>query len=251
MSQLVFDADAVQQLRINSPECKETLEMGNPRPNKFSPPNRNLSDEDLPGFNAFVEKWWDECTRLERSLLGILGRALHLKDETLLCQLQAKDVCHISWAFYPSMPISPLKNNALRRLNAHTDFGGLTLLFQDMVGGLEVHDGKAFKPVVPKRGTVVCNIGDMLERQTNGRWKSALHQVAAPREAMMQEGFDPNGSVVDRYSIIYFGIPDPDAIIESLPGCEKPGKWIPTMVGDWDEKMTSAEWLQKRLALEY
>ncbi|KAI1864628.1 hypothetical protein JX265_008352 [Neoarthrinium moseri] len=251
VSQLVFDADQVKQLRVTSPECKETLEMGNPHPNSFSPPNRTLPDDDLPGFNSFVEQWWDECTRLERSLLHILGQVLQLEDDTLLCQLQSKDVCHISWAFYPSMPIAPLTNNMQRRLNAHTDFGSLTLLFQDMVGGLEVHDGNDFKPVVPKRGTVVCNVGDMLERQTNGRWKSALHQVAAPKEVMIQKSFEPNKSVVDRYSIIYFGLADPEAMIESFPGCEESGKWKPTMVGDWDERMTSAQWLQKRLALEY
>lgn len=35
--------------------------------------------------------------------------------------------------------------------------------------GLEIHDGEAFRPVIPKPGTVVINIGDMIERQTNGR----------------------------------------------------------------------------------
>ncbi|KAK8857337.1 thymine dioxygenase [Apiospora arundinis] len=251
VTQLVFDADEVQRLRTSIPERKETLEMGNPRPNENSPPNRNLPEEDLPGFVAFTESWWDHCTRLQHSLLGILGRVLQLRDEELLSKLQTKDVCHVSMNFYPSTPIGPLKSRQAQRLNAHTDFGGLTLLLQDMVGGLEVHDGKLFKPVIPKRGTVVCNVGDMLERQTNGRWKSALHQVVAPTVTTMQKGFEQTDSVVDRYSIVYFGIPDPDAIIETLPGCEEPGKWTPSMVGDWEKSMTSAEWLQKRLEQEY
>ena len=39
----------------------------------------------------------------------------------------------------------------------------MALVFQDMVGGLEVHDRKQFLPVVPKPGTVVNNVGDILD----------------------------------------------------------------------------------------
>jgi isopenicillin N synthase-like dioxygenase len=251
VSQLVFDEKKVQELRKTSHERKETYEMGNPYPNGESAPNRWLAEEHLPGWRAFVEKWWDECTKLERSMLKFLGQVLELEDDELLCKRQSRDLNHMSWAFYPSMPIAPLKNRQLRRLNAHTDFGGLTLLFQDMVGGLEIHDGQVFKPVVPKRGTVVLNVGDMLERQSNGRWKSGLHQVTAPSEANMEAGFKSHDAVVDRYSIIYFGQPDPESLVDTLPGCESRGKWKPNMIGEWDEIMTSQEWLQKRLAFEY
>ncbi len=48
------------------------------------------------------------------------------------------------------------------------------MLFQAQIGGLEVHDGEYYKPIVPKPGTIILNVGDMLERQTNGRWKSFL-----------------------------------------------------------------------------
>ena len=123
-----------------------------------------------------------------------------------------------------------------------------------MVGGLEVHDGEVFRPVIPKPGTVIINVGDMLERQSNGRWKSALHQVAAPRESMEAKklGTEVNGeTVVDRYSIIFFGTPDPESIVGTLPGCEQKGKWKPNMIGEWGEEMTVGEWIQKRLAAEY
>lgn len=258
VSQLVFDRDEVQALRKSAPERKETLEMGNPHPvGKDVAPNRWLREDVFPGFQSFVEDWWDECTRLQHALLVYLCEALGLTDTEHLSRQQTRDVCHMSWAFYPSMPLEPLQNRQLRRLNAHTDFGQLTLLFQDMVGGLEVHDGHMFRPVMPKPGTVIINVGDMLERQSNGRWKSALHQVAAPREYMQVKPKE-NGhklgdasQVVDRYSIIYFGTPDPDVMVETLPGCENKGKWNPNMVGAWGEKMTAAEWIQKRLAAEY
>ncbi|KAI1870343.1 uncharacterized protein JN550_005271 [Neoarthrinium moseri] len=251
VSQLIFDEAKVADLRLTSPERKETLEMGNPYPNKESAPNRWLPEDALPGMRAFCERWWDACTALEKSMLRILGEALELDDSELLYRKQRRDLCHMSWNYYPSMPIGPLKSRQLRRLNAHSDFGCLTLLFQDGVGGLEVHDGHVFRPVVPKRGTVVINVADMLERQTNGRWKSALHQVVAPRESMMQKGFEPVSAVIDRYSLVYFGLPDPEVIIDTLPGREQRGKWDPNMKGDWGTEITAAEWLQKRLALEY
>lgn len=255
MSQLVFDREEVQELRKTSPERKETLEMGNPYPNDDGPRNRYVSEDILPGFRAFIEKWWDECTSLEHQLLRYLCQSLHLEDERLLEKRQNRDVCHMSWAYYPSMPIATLKSRQLRRLNAHTDFGQLTLLFQDMVGGLEVHDGETFRAVIPKSGTVIVNVGDMLERQSNGRWKSALHQVVAPREDMIQDEsqitWSNDKAVADRYSVIYFGTPDPESIVENLPHCEERGNWKPTMIGDWDEKLTAGEWIQKRLAAEY
>ena len=225
--------------------------MGNPYGNKNAAPNKWLAQEHLPGLRAFTEKWWDECTKLERSLLQLLGQSLELEDDLLLCKKQSQDLCHMSWAYYPSMPLSVLNSGQERRLNAHTDFAGLTLLFQDMVGGLEIHDGELFRPVVPRKGTVVLNVGDMLERQSNGRWKSGLHRVVAPTGKVTNGHGTTEESVVDRYSIIYFGQPDPESIVDTLPGCEQRGKWKPNMIGEWDEITTCREWLQKRVAAEY
>ncbi|KAH8597684.1 hypothetical protein B0O99DRAFT_567851 [Bisporella sp. PMI_857] len=224
VSQLVFDRNEVEELRKTAPETKETLEWGNPLDD--TAPNRWLSEGVFPGFRDFMELWWSECVRLEHALLRCLSLALGLSDPDYLSKNQTRDICHMNLAYYPSMPVVPLKTGQLRRLNAHTDFGQLTLLFQDMVGGLEVHDGHVFRPVIPKPGTVIINVGDMLERQTNGRWKSALHQVAAPREFMRRPDAeiheDGNGDrVVDRFSIIFFGTPDPDSLVDTLPGCEK------------------------------
>jgi isopenicillin N synthase-like dioxygenase len=254
VSQLVFDRSEVEELRKSAPETKETLEMGNPRDPIV--PNRWLPEESFPGFRSFMESWWDACARLEHALLRCLCQALNLSDPDILSKKQTRDVCHMSMAYYPSMAVAPLKTRELRRLNAHTDFGQLTLLFQDMVGGLEVHDGQVFRPVVPKQGTVVINVGDMLERQSNGRWKSALHQVVAPRELMQGWKGDEsqvNGAdmVGDRFSIIFFGSPDPESMVETLPGCEEKGRWNPNMIGEWGDKMTAGEWIQKRLAAEY
>ncbi|KFY80239.1 hypothetical protein V499_00867 [Pseudogymnoascus sp. VKM F-103] len=147
------------------------------------------------------------------------------------------------------MPTSPLMNREARRLNAHTDFGQLTILFQDMVGGLEIHDDEAgiYRPVLPKAGTVIVHIGDMLEKQSNGRWKSALHHVTGPRQSMYGKEVD-NDTVVDRHAIAFYAHPDYEMLVESLPGCEKKGKWESL---EWEDNMTAGDWMNKRVTLEY
>jgi hypothetical protein len=99
------------------------------------------------------------------------------------------------------VPTQLLNSGKLARVPAHSDFGTLTLLFQDDVGGLEIADlGSAnteksaefekhgsFTPVKPVPGTVVVNIGYLLMRWSNGRWKNTIHRVMGPSSLPMQE----------------------------------------------------------------
>ncbi|KAM3426609.1 hypothetical protein NHJ13734_009356 [Beauveria thailandica] len=65
----------------------------------------------------------------------------------------------------------------------HTDFGSMTLLLQDMVGGLQVKHGEdAWIDMKPNRGAYVVNIGDMLHKWTKGEYKSTVHRVLSPKE---------------------------------------------------------------------
>ncbi|KAH8698798.1 2OG-Fe(II) oxygenase superfamily protein [Talaromyces proteolyticus] len=249
--QMVFDADEAEEFRQKNPDYKETLELGNPFSDEV-PPNRWLPDHLLPGFKNFVESWWTDCATLAHSLYGSVGEALKLRNEDYFCRIHSKDDCHMTWNFYPSMRLQALHSADAKRLNAHTDFGTLTIVFQDAVGGLEVHDGHMFRPIVPIPGAVVVNVGDMLEQQSNGQWKSALHRVVGPANLMkpgsVQDGDQDNA--IDRYSLVYFGVPNPSEKIEIAPGCEEPGKWKPNMSGDWG-KLSARQWIEKRLAVEY
>ncbi len=108
---------------------------------------------------------------------------------------------------YPPVNAANLQPGQLGA-GAHTDYGFLTLLFQDDVGGLQVQDKTgAWIDVPPTPGAIVVNSGDLLERWTNRRYRSTLHRVV-PRDASRT-----------RYSIAMFIDPDPDAEVSVLPSC--------------------------------
>ncbi len=115
---------------------------------------------------------------------------------------------------------------------AHTDFGTITILFQDSKGGLQVqHLNGEWIDAPPIDGTVVVNTGDLISRWSNDFFKSTPHRVV-PRPAAMKNG---------RLSIAFFSDPDPDVIIETFPRCitpENPQKY---------DAITAGEHIQKRI----
>ncbi|CAK9314722.1 unnamed protein product [Citrullus colocynthis] len=103
---------------------------------------------------------------------------------------------------YPPCP----KPDLIKGLRAHTDAGGIILLFQDdKVSGLQLLKDGAWVDVPPLRHSIVVNIGDQLEVITNGKYKSVLHRVVAQPEG---EG---------RMSLASFYNPGSDAVIFPAP----------------------------------
>ncbi|HWE71550.1 MAG TPA: 2-oxoglutarate and iron-dependent oxygenase domain-containing protein [Stellaceae bacterium] len=86
----------------------------------------------------------------------------------------------------------------------HTDYGLLTLLAQDKHGGLQVRTDDGWIDAPPLPGTLICNIGDMLDRLTGGWYRSTPHRVL-------------NTSGVDRLSFPLFFDPNLSAAIRPLP----------------------------------
>ena len=127
--------------------------------------------------------------------------------------------------YYPAVTETAVPGQL--RLGAHTDYGSLTVLYQDGTpGGLQVHRDGGWQdaPLVP--GTFVVNIGDLMSRWTNDRWVSTLHRVQVP----VQERWG-----VPRLSIPYFHQPNDDAVIEAIPTCvdvDNPPRYAPITSGE-------------------
>ena len=119
------------------------------------------------------------------------------------------------------------------RAGAHEDINAITLLLGAEEAGLELQtrDGR-WIPVSPKPGEIVINIGDMLQRLTNGRLRSTPHRVVNPT---------PDRASKARYSMPFFLHFRSDFLIDALPETVPAGeqpKWPP---------ITANDYLQERL----
>ena len=200
-------------------------------------------------------------------LLDFLSAALGLSHEESLSQYHVKCNSTLSLIRYPPLSASKKDTAQIVRNPAHSDFGSLTLLFQDRVGGLEVADMSStqatrsvdversgtFRPINPVPRDVIVNAGYLLMRWSNGRWKNAVHRVVASTDleghgnashSTILGTSDLSGVqipaqetyVPERYSLAFFGTPDPETLIQPLPHCppqSKPQSWKPMNAGDY------------------
>ncbi len=176
---------------------------------------------DLPAFRATML----EFHRAALELVVLLHRAIATDlgiDEHFFEQYFTRAVGVMRLLHYPPHP--GRFDGSAYGAGAHTDYGNLTLLAQDTVGGLEVRkrDG-SWTVVPPAAGTFVCNIGDCLMRWTNDVYVSNAHRVV-------------NQSGRERYSVAYFGDPNSDALVTCLPSVLGPGdvpKYPPITYGEY------------------
>lgn len=194
------------------------------------------SEDAVPGFKktALTEHSSQECKGVVSHLLDCLSLALALPPELHLLRhhSHANDTC--SLLHYPAVPASDSAVPVVRH-PAHADFGTLTLLFQDNVGGLEIAEGvsvaaddEVFRAVPPAKDLIVVNAGYLLMRWSNQRWKSSIHRVCWPASTKRNRF---SKTIPERYSIAFFSHPDDATVIDALPGChgESRGKLFPPL----------------------
>jgi isopenicillin N synthase-like dioxygenase len=207
----------------------EALDPSKPADLKETFTSRNLANvpsgpEYWPNseFEAFMRTFYKSVTSIASDVMAAFAIALDLPkgffDEKHTGLTQTLRLLH-----YP--PVKYVSKGQLGA-GAHTDYGTLTVLFQDAEGGLQVQglDGKWIDaPPIP--GTVVINTGDLISRWSNDFFKSTPHRVV-PRPAAMKNG---------RLSIAFFSDPDPEVIIETFPKCitpENPRRYSPITAGE-------------------
>ncbi|KAF7517523.1 hypothetical protein G7054_g13796 [Neopestalotiopsis clavispora] len=187
-------------------DVKETYDMG--AANDPLVDNVWVPEECLPGFRTFMEGFYDEAFKAELDIISAISQALGVSDEHMR-SLHSRAENEFRLLHYPAVPASTLADGTSTRIAEHTDFGTITLLFQDSTGGLQVEnqdDYGTFHDVVSSAPTdIIINIGDSLQRLTNDTFRAACHRVTYPPSVKAGDG---DKVIPERYSIAYFGKPN-------------------------------------------
>lgn len=216
--------DLREQFFMGPPEARPEIVAAHPESARFHA--ANIWPAAPPGFEATMTALYRAFERLGAELMGALALALGLAEDHF-ARLIDRHFSTGTTNLYPALSEAPLAGQL--RTGMHTDFGSLTLLLRTEVpGGLQVCDPDGGWHDVPDfPGAVVVNIGDMMARWTNDRWRSTLHRVANPPTV--------DGTQPARQSMGYFLHPNYDAVIRALPGCVgdgEPERHAPLLAGE-------------------
>ncbi|XP_047324349.1 2-oxoglutarate-Fe(II) type oxidoreductase hxnY-like isoform X1 [Impatiens glandulifera] len=205
-------------------DSKETFHIG-PIDDKSTVSHLNQwpSRELLPTWRSTMESYYAKVLTAGKRLLPLMALALNIDEN-----------------YFEKIGASTLPSGFLRLLHypghldgetfgasAHSDYGMITLLATDGIGGLQVCREKNKEPQIWEdvhhiHGAVIVNIGDMMERWTNCLFRSTLHRVM------------PTGQ--ERFSVAFFLDPADDCIVECLESCcseSNPPRFPPIRSGDY------------------
>ncbi|WP_432245539.1 isopenicillin N synthase family dioxygenase [Arthrobacter sp. G.S.26] len=161
-------------------------------------------DQGFPGLKPAAMAWAELMSSVGMDLLRAIAVSLHQPEDYFDEPFHGTPAWMGKLVHYVGGVVTAAGNQGV---GSHADYGFVTLLLQDDVGGLEVlPPGTAeWLPVEPLPGALVVNLGEMLEVATEGYLAATIHRVQAP----------PPG--VDRYSVPFFWSPRLDAVIGPVP----------------------------------
>jgi isopenicillin N synthase-like dioxygenase len=171
-----------------------------------------------PGLRDACNRYFDATHVIGWRLMHAFATSLGL-DEQHFVRRVAKPISRCSAVYYPPQP--PESGSEQFGVAPHTDYGCLTLVYQANVGGLEVY-GRDRQWVLAHRieDTFVVNVGDLLARWTNDRFRSTPHRVV-------------NRSGEERLSLATFVDPQDDCLIEPVCRLGEAPRYEPVRCGDY------------------
>ncbi|KAL8826900.1 MAG: hypothetical protein Q9170_007228 [Blastenia crenularia] len=213
---------------------KESYEIGSD--DYPDQPNVWLPDHILPGFREFMTSFYWDSWKNAQMILRAMAIGIGLDDEDYFLRYHSGHENQLRLLHYPPIEAAALENNSMTRMDAHSDWGSITMLLQDDCGGLQIENPNKtgdFIDAKPLQDAIVLNVGDLLQRWSNDVLKSSLHRVTLPPR---QDRFTGDHKLTKaRYSIPYFVGPSGTSMIETLPSCvdkTHPKKYEPI---NWDE----------------
>ncbi|MFU8877349.1 MAG: isopenicillin N synthase family dioxygenase [Wenzhouxiangellaceae bacterium] len=224
----------VEQARDHDkPDLKEFWHVGrevegeNPHPDILLP---NLWPEEVPGFREAALALYGALDNLGQRMLSAIALDLELPSNWFVDKVNRGNSI-LRPIHYP--PIRDARPGQVRAAR-HEDINLITLLIGSREQGLEVLNKRGeWVPVTTLPGTIIVNVGDMLQRLTNHVYQSTTHQVVNPPGEAARRS---------RYSIPFFLHPNPDFVIETLPQCisdENPNRY--------PEPISSDDYLRQRI----
>jgi len=201
--------------------------------------------DSLPNDNSIssssrqdLQYWYTALQKTKSTLLQCIAVGLGMKDIDYFVKLHDEDNDALRVIKY-----QPGDTTTGNRCKEHSDYGTLTLLLNDGIGGLEAYVDEQWKAVPYVEGGIVVNIGSILSEWTRQELKATLHRVAGPSSIGSTTPQDVllKAVTVPRISLAYFADPNKDVstVLEgkSSSDDEKSGEGI---------KMSIEEYIQFR-----
>ncbi|EGG18616.1 oxidoreductase [Cavenderia fasciculata] len=193
------------ELTSNRPDWKEGLyfgtELQDTHPlvvSKTPVHGRNLFPDEsmVPTMSQIVLEYIEKVTQLGHVVMEAIALSLGVPSDYFY-SLYTQDPLILFRIFNYRSQVIPDGMDVRWGVGEHTDYGLLTILYQDDIGGLQVKvGGEGWIKAPPIKNTFVCNIGDMLDRMTGGLYKSTPHRVALNTSGRHRLSFplffDPN-----------------------------------------------------------
>lgn len=207
-----MDDDAVADLKESFLWGFQDADGHTPDDHPLRGPNR------WPAFDPALEihamRYFHHAHEVAHHLMR--GFALGLdREEVFFLRTADRPLSRGSFVYYPAQPADAADGQF--GVSPHTDFGVLTVLCQDSVGGLHIQDARGdWIHAPPIDGTLIVNVADLLARWTGGAYRSTPHRVV-------------NASGQERLSLVLAYDPNPETMIDAreifgagYDACEEP-----------------------------
>ena len=218
----------------NSSDSKETFSIGPVDTSKSSMPSRKFPTNASKKFEPALTQYFSACENLARVLFRGLALGLQLEDESWFLREGCFDdghQCALRILNYPKLGYQEGSVKKVHiRAGAHTDYGAMTILKSGGPGlqlqlnrEKSVDDNESWIDVPHLSDAFIINLGDLMQRWTNDRWRSTLHRVIAVPDDGNNAGENNNGHRVfeseRRQSIAFFVNMNGNATIVPFDSC--------------------------------